>query len=78
MNIQCAKYGVPFRFFRTGTNFIRGGRKYTIGKQEQADQAARACIDYLGSIKANVPNERGIMYADSSCLSQLYQKQCLP
>lgn len=78
MNIQCVKYGVPFRFFRTGTNFIRGGRKYTIGKQEQADQAARACIDYSGNLEGRIPAERGIIYADSSCHSQLYQNQCLP
>ena len=55
MNIQCVKFGVPFRFFRTGTNFIRGGRRYTIGKQEQAAQAARAGIDYLGNLEGMSP-----------------------
>lgn len=46
MNIQCVKYGVPFRFRRTGTHFKRGGKLYMIEKDEQEMQAARARIDY--------------------------------
>ena len=46
MNIQCVKYGVPFRFCRTGTYFRRGGKLYTVERADEADQAAKANIDY--------------------------------
>ena len=35
MHLQCVKYDVPFRFRRTGTHFRRGGKLYTIEKEEQ-------------------------------------------
>ena len=50
MNIQCVKYGVPFRFCRTGTYFRRGGKLYTVERADEADQAAKANIDYQPQI----------------------------
>ena len=46
MHLQCVKYDVPFRFRRTGTHFRRGGKLYTIEKEEQEQQAAKANINY--------------------------------
>lgn len=46
LNIQCVKYGVPFRFSRTGTHFRRGGKLYTIAKEKQMLQAEIAKIDF--------------------------------
>ena len=46
MHLQCVKYDVPFRFRRTGTHFRRGGKLFTIEKEEQELQAARANINY--------------------------------
>ena len=46
MHLQCVKYDVPFRFRRTGTHFRRGGKLFTIDKEEQELQAARANINY--------------------------------
>ena len=45
-HIQCVKYGVPFRFSRTGTHFRRGGKLYTIAKEKQMLQAEIAKIDF--------------------------------
>ena len=46
MHLQCVKYDVPFRFRRTGTHFRRGGKLFTIEKEEQELQAAMANINY--------------------------------
>ena len=46
MHLQCVKYNVAFRFRRTGTYFLRGGKLFTIEKEEQELQAARANINY--------------------------------
>ena len=46
MHLQCVKYDVPFRFRGTGTHFRRGGKLFTIEKEEQELQAARANINY--------------------------------
>lgn len=46
MHLQCVTHDVPFRFRRTGTHFRRGGRLYTIEKEEQEQQAAMANINY--------------------------------
>ena len=46
MHLQCVKYDVPFRFRRTGTHFRRGGKLYTIEKEEQELQAVKANINY--------------------------------
>ena len=43
---QCLAYGIPFAFKQTGTHFIKNGRRYTIPRQLQHQQAIRAGLDY--------------------------------
>jgi len=42
---QCAEKGVPFHFKQTGAKFLKDGRLYSIRRELQMPQAARAGID---------------------------------
>ena len=41
------KYGIPFLFKQTGTNFIKDGKLYKIERKKQMNQAKLARIDYI-------------------------------
>lgn len=42
---QCAEAGVPFTFKQTGANFVKDGRRYSIPRKRQMEQARKAGID---------------------------------
>ena len=43
---QCAAAGVPFKFYQTGSNFLKDGKIYRIPHRTQFAQAAKAGINY--------------------------------
>lgn len=45
---QCMRYNVRFTFKQTGANFRKNGRTYTIPRQLQMQQAAKANINFHG------------------------------
>lgn len=44
--LDCVACGVPFRFERTGSNFRKGERIYSISEEDQVAQAEKAEINY--------------------------------
>jgi protein gp37 len=50
---QCMKYGVAFHFKQTGAVFVKDGKVYHIERRFQQSQAAKANVDYAGSIAAS-------------------------
>lgn len=49
-HIQCVEYGVDFHFHQTGANFQKGDKVYSIPREYQHEQAAKAGLDTHGGI----------------------------
>ena len=46
---DCAKYGVPFDFHQTGSNFVMNGRRYKIRHRDEYSQAKKG-MKYLSGL----------------------------